>query len=88
MQKVQTFLRLLLNEKHDLCHPGRIMLENVLLDLKTKPQAAVMLHDQLEPLYQKLQDSIEAEVNWNKTKSQEGAQQMQEAVAGELIRWQ
>lgn len=32
-------------------------------DVRTKPQAVTVLHDQLEPLYVKLQEAIEAEVD-------------------------
>ena len=36
-------------------------------DPKTKSEASVLLHTQLEPAYGKLQGAIEAEVNFNKT---------------------
>jgi methyl-accepting chemotaxis protein WspA len=47
---------------------------------KTKTQAAALLHDQLESLYRKLQDAIEAEVDLGKSSADEAGRQIQEAV--------
>jgi methyl-accepting chemotaxis protein WspA len=50
-------------------------------DPKTKPQAAILLHDQLQALYDKLQDSITAQVELNKVTAEERGQQIKNAVA-------
>jgi methyl-accepting chemotaxis protein WspA len=47
---------------------------------KTKGQAAALLHDQLESLYGKLQDSMSAQVDLNKSNADEAGRQIQEAV--------
>ena len=47
---------------------------------KTKGQAAALLRDQLQPLYQKLQDAMSAEVDLNKTNADEAGRRIQEAV--------
>lgn len=50
-------------------------------DLKTKTEASALLHNQLESTYGKLQGAIEAEVNVNKTSSEEASQRIQEGVS-------
>lgn len=50
-------------------------------DPKTKGEAATLLHSQLEVAYGKLQRAIEAEVNSNKTSSEEAGERIQEAVS-------
>jgi methyl-accepting chemotaxis protein WspA len=47
---------------------------------KTKTQAAALLGDQLEPLYEKLQDAMTAEVDWNKGQADEAGLRIQEEV--------
>jgi methyl-accepting chemotaxis protein WspA len=47
---------------------------------KTKPQAAALMHDQLDSLYGKLQDAISAEVDLNKSNADEAGRRIQEAV--------
>jgi methyl-accepting chemotaxis protein WspA len=50
-------------------------------DPKTKAQAAILLRDQLNPLYNKLQDAVEAEVEIEKSQANEAGSQIQNAVA-------
>jgi methyl-accepting chemotaxis protein WspA len=50
-------------------------------DPKTKTEASVLLQDQLEPAYRKLQGAIEAEVSFNKASSEEEGLQIQQAVS-------
>jgi methyl-accepting chemotaxis protein WspA len=47
---------------------------------KTKTEAQALLHDQLEPLYAKLQDAIAAEVDLTKSDADEAGSQIQDAV--------
>jgi methyl-accepting chemotaxis protein WspA len=47
---------------------------------KTKPQAAALLHDQLESLYGKLQDAISAEVDFQKINADEAGRRIDEAT--------
>jgi len=49
-------------------------------DPKTKPEAAALLRDQLDPLYQKLQSAIEAEVEFTKSEADEAGQRIQHTV--------
>ena len=49
-------------------------------DPKTKPQASALLH-KIEPLYGKLQDAIQAEVEFNKTNAYDDSRRIREAVA-------
>src|ERR1039458_7712199 len=50
-------------------------------DTKTKPQAATLLHDQLAPLYEKLQDSIQAEADFDKGNAYNDSERIREAVS-------
>ena len=50
-------------------------------DPRTKSEASALLHEQLEPTYEKLQGAIDAEVNFNKTSSEDAGRQIQEAVS-------
>ena len=50
-------------------------------DPKTKPQAAAMLRDQLQPLYDKLQEAIQAEVELDKNTPDEAGLRIQAAAA-------
>ena len=47
----------------------------------TKTEAKRLLHDQLEGAYAKLQDAIEAEVNFNRASADEATRQIQDAVS-------
>lgn len=49
-------------------------------DAKTKPQAAALLHDQLAPLFEKLKESIQAEVEFNKTNAYKDSERIRGAV--------
>ena len=46
-------------------------------DLKTKAEASALLRNQLEPAYGKLQSAIEAQVDFNKTSSEEAGRRIQ-----------
>jgi methyl-accepting chemotaxis protein WspA len=59
----------------------RTEVERLASDLKTKAEAQTVLQEKLEPLYQKLQDAIEAEVAYNRGASEEAAQLIEETVA-------
>ena len=59
----------------------RRQVEKLSADSKTKAAAATMLRDQLEPLYAKLQEAIEAELALNKATADEATQRIQETVA-------
>jgi len=48
---------------------------------KTKPQAAALLGDQYEVLYQRLQDAVEAQVELEKNEANEAGLRIQETVA-------
>jgi methyl-accepting chemotaxis protein WspA len=50
-------------------------------DPKTKAEASALMRARLEPAYERLQKAIEAEVNFNKTSSEEATAQIQEAVS-------
>ena len=50
-------------------------------DPKTKAEAAIMLHDKLEPTYGKLQEAIDAEVTFNKMNAADAAQRIQASVS-------
>jgi methyl-accepting chemotaxis protein WspA len=49
-------------------------------DPKTKPQAATLLRDQLAPLYDKLQDALQTEVDFNKANAFEDSERIRGAV--------
>ncbi len=59
----------------------RRQVERLSADPKTKVEAATLLHDQLEALYQKLQGTIEAELAFNKATADEASRRIQETVA-------
>jgi methyl-accepting chemotaxis protein WspA len=59
---------------------GRTQVVKLSANLKTKAEAAALLHEQLEPLYGKLQDAMSAEVDLNKANADEASRQIQEAV--------
>jgi methyl-accepting chemotaxis protein WspA len=59
----------------------RRQVERLSSDSKTKAEAATVLQNQLEPLYGKLQDAIEAELAFNKATADEATQRIQETVA-------
>jgi methyl-accepting chemotaxis protein WspA len=59
----------------------RTQVEMLGSDLKTKPEAQTLLQERLAPLYQKLQDAIEAEVIYNRTSSEEAGRQIEDTVA-------
>jgi methyl-accepting chemotaxis protein WspA len=58
----------------------RTEVERLASDLKTKAEAQKLLQEKLEPLYQKLQDAIEAEVVYNKSTSEEAGRRIDETV--------
>src|ERR1700676_1939601 len=55
----------------------RTEVERLASDLKTKAEAQTLLQEKLEPLYQKLQDAIEAEVAYNKSSSEEAGRRIE-----------
>jgi methyl-accepting chemotaxis protein WspA len=59
----------------------RRQVERLSADPKTKADAATLLHDQLDPLYRKLQDAIEAELAFSKAAADEANRQIEETVA-------
>jgi len=59
----------------------RRQIEKLSLDSKTKAEAAELQRDQLEPLYRKLQDAIEAELAFNKATADGAGQHIQDNVA-------
>jgi methyl-accepting chemotaxis protein WspA len=59
----------------------RRQVESLSADPKTKTEAAKLQREQLEPLYGKLQEAIEAEVAFNKATADEAGQVIQETVA-------
>jgi len=59
----------------------RRQVESLGVDPKTKAEAAKLQRDQLESLYGKLQEAIEAELAFNKTIADQAGQEIQEAVA-------
>jgi methyl-accepting chemotaxis protein WspA len=59
----------------------RRQVETLAASPKTKGDAALMLHDQLDPLYRRLQDSIQAEVDFNKANAEDASRRIQENVA-------
>jgi methyl-accepting chemotaxis protein WspA len=59
----------------------RHQVERLSTDLKTKADAAKLQRDQLEPLYVKLQEAIEAELAFNKATADEDGQRIQDTVA-------
>jgi methyl-accepting chemotaxis protein WspA len=59
----------------------RRQVESLSADPKTKADAAKLQSDQLEPLYGKLQEAIEAELAFNKATADEAGQRIQETVA-------
>jgi methyl-accepting chemotaxis protein WspA len=59
----------------------RRQVESLSADPKTKADAAKLQRDQLESLYVKLQEAIQAELAFNKATADEAGQQIQETVA-------
>jgi methyl-accepting chemotaxis protein WspA len=59
----------------------RIQVLKLSANPNTKPQAAALLHNQLETLYNKLQDAMSAAVDSSKANAEEAGRQIQEAVA-------
>ena len=59
----------------------RRQVEKLTEDPKTKPEAAALLHSQLDPLYQKLQGAIEAQVSLNEASAEESSHRIQETVS-------
>jgi methyl-accepting chemotaxis protein WspA len=59
----------------------RRQVEKLSADPKTKAEAATLLQDKLEALYQKLQGAIEAELILNQTTADEASRRIQETVA-------
>jgi methyl-accepting chemotaxis protein WspA len=59
----------------------RHQVERLSTDLKTKADAAKLQRDQLEPLYVKLQEAIEAELVFNKATADEDGQRIEDTVA-------
>ncbi len=59
----------------------RRQVEKLSADPKTKAEAATLLQDKLEALYQKLQGTIEAELAFNKATADDASQRIQETVA-------
>ena len=59
----------------------RTHVKKLTADRKTKPQAAALLHDQLATLYEKLQDAIQAEVDYNKADAFSDSQRIRATVA-------
>jgi methyl-accepting chemotaxis protein WspA len=59
----------------------RHQVERLSKDLKTKADAAKLQRDQLEPLYVKLQEAIEAQLGFNKATADEDGQRIQDTVA-------
>jgi methyl-accepting chemotaxis protein WspA len=59
----------------------RRQVERLSADPKTKAAAATLAHDQLESLYEKLQEAIEAESVFNKATADEASRRIQETVA-------
>jgi methyl-accepting chemotaxis protein WspA len=59
----------------------RRQVETLSADPKTKADATKLQRDQLESLYEKLQEAIEAELAFNKANADEAGQQIQETVA-------
>jgi methyl-accepting chemotaxis protein WspA len=59
----------------------RRQVESLSADPKTKTEAAKLQREQLDPLYGKLQEAIEAEVAFNKATADEAGQVIQETVA-------
>jgi methyl-accepting chemotaxis protein WspA len=59
----------------------RRQVESLSADPKTKTEAAKLQRDQLESLYGKLQEAIEAELAFNKATADEAGQGIQETVA-------
>jgi methyl-accepting chemotaxis protein WspA len=73
----------LFDATHEALQPYMVVRTQVLklsANPKTKSQAGPLLHDQLEPLYGKLQDAMTAEVDWNKSKADEAGRRIQEEV--------
>jgi methyl-accepting chemotaxis protein WspA len=60
---------------------ARRQVERLSADPKTKAEAAKLQREQLEPLYGKLQEAIEAELALNKATADEATQRIQETVA-------
>jgi methyl-accepting chemotaxis protein WspA len=59
----------------------RRQVENLAADPKTKAEAMIVLQNQLEPLYRKLQEAIQAEVDLNRVNADDASRQIQETVA-------
>jgi methyl-accepting chemotaxis protein WspA len=59
----------------------RRQIEKLSLDPKTKADASQLQRDQLEPLYQKLQEAFDAELVYNKATADGAGQQIQDNVA-------
>ena len=54
---------------------------NLSADPKTKPQAAALLRNQLDPLYRKMQDDIQAQVELDRTEAAQAGQQINGPIA-------
>jgi methyl-accepting chemotaxis protein WspA len=59
----------------------RRQVEKLSVDPKTKAEASELQRNQLEPLYQKLQEAFEAEVSFNKATADGSGQQIQDSVS-------
>jgi methyl-accepting chemotaxis protein WspA len=59
----------------------RRQVEHLSVDPRTKGEAAALLHDQLDPLYRKLQEAIQFEVDFNRLNADEASRRISESVA-------